>query len=60
LGGYRYFFYDYMDAHGLSRYLPFFVYIKGRPEKAAYIASPMGSTKRNSASSGSPSSSSTT
>ena len=41
LGGYRYFFYDYMDAHGLSRYLPFFVYIKGRPEKAAYIASPM-------------------
>jgi Xaa-Pro aminopeptidase len=41
LGGYRYFFYDYMDAHGLSRYLPFFVYIKGQSEKAAYIASPM-------------------
>src|SRR5690606_25716337 len=31
LGGYRFFFYDYMDAHGLSRYLPFFVYVKGRP-----------------------------
>jgi hypothetical protein len=31
LGGYRFFFYDYMDAHGLSRYLPFFIYVKGRP-----------------------------
>lgn len=41
LGGYRYFFYSYMDAHGLSRYLPFFVYVRGRPEAAAYIASPM-------------------
>ena len=41
LGGYRYFFYDYMDAHGLSRYLPFFVYIKGKPFQSAYIASPM-------------------
>jgi Xaa-Pro aminopeptidase len=41
LGGYRYFFYDYIDAHGLSRYLPFFVYIKGQSEEAAYIASPM-------------------
>jgi Xaa-Pro aminopeptidase len=41
LGGYRYFFYDYMDAHGLSRYLPFFVYIKGKPEASAYVGSPM-------------------
>jgi Xaa-Pro aminopeptidase len=41
LGGYRYFFYDYMDAHGLSRYLPFFVYVKSRSDKAAYIGSPM-------------------
>lgn len=41
LGGYRYFFYGYMDAHGLSRYLPFFVYVKGQPDKAAYIGSPM-------------------
>ncbi len=40
-GGYRYFFYDYMDAHGLSRYLPFFIYIKGQADKAAYIGSPM-------------------
>ena len=41
LGGYRYFFYDYMDAHGLSRYLPFFVYIKGKPGASAYVGSPM-------------------
>lgn len=41
LGGYRYFFYSYMDAHGLSRYLPVLIYVKGRPEDAAYIGSPM-------------------
>ena len=41
LGGYRYFFYSYMDAHGLSRYLPVIIYVKGRPEATAYIASPM-------------------
>lgn len=41
LGGYRYFFYDYMDAHGLSRYLPFFVYVRGRIDLAAYVGSPM-------------------
>jgi Xaa-Pro aminopeptidase len=47
LGGYRYFFYSYMDAHGLSRYLPFFVYVKGTPEKCAYIASPMETYERD-------------
>lgn len=41
LGGYRYFFYSYMDAHGLSRYLPIFVYVRGRCDLAAYVASPM-------------------
>lgn len=41
LGGYRFFFYDYMDAHGLSRYLPFFLYIKGRPLDAGYVGAPM-------------------
>ncbi len=41
LGGYRFFFYDYMDAHGLSRYLPFFIYVKGRPLDAAYVGMPM-------------------
>jgi Xaa-Pro aminopeptidase len=41
LGGYRFFFYDFMDAHGLSRYLPFFVYMKGRPLDSAYVGAPM-------------------
>lgn len=36
-GGHRANFFDYMDASGLSRYLPVFVYPKGAPEKAAYI-----------------------
>ena len=31
LGGHRAFFFDYMDAMGLSRYLPVFVYPKGAP-----------------------------
>src|ERR1700712_1445349 len=41
LGGYRYFFYSFMDAHGLSRYLPFLIYVRGDVEKAGYIGSPM-------------------
>lgn len=36
-GGHRANFFDYMDATGVSRYLPVFVYPKGAPEKAAYI-----------------------
>src|ERR1051325_5455557 len=37
LGGHRAFFFDYMDAMGLSRYLPILVYAKGAPDKAAYF-----------------------
>jgi Xaa-Pro aminopeptidase len=37
LGGHRSFFFDNMDAMGISRYLPVFVYPKGQPEKAAYF-----------------------
>jgi Xaa-Pro aminopeptidase len=37
LGGYRFFFFDYMDAIGMSRYLPVVVYQKGYPENSAYI-----------------------
>jgi len=37
LGGHRAIFFDYMDAMGLSRYLPIVVYPKGRPEKAAFF-----------------------
>jgi len=36
-GGHRAFFFDYMDAMGLSRYLPVFVYPKGTPGKAAFF-----------------------
>ncbi len=37
LGGHRANFFEYMDATGVTRYLPVFVYPKGQPEKAAYI-----------------------
>ena len=36
-GGHRAFFFEYMDAMGLSRYLPVFVYPKGAPDKAAFF-----------------------
>ncbi len=37
LGGHRANFFDYMDATGITRYLPVMVYPKGAPEKAAYF-----------------------
>lgn len=37
LGGYRFFFFDYKEAIGTSRYLPVLVYPRGRPDQAAYI-----------------------
>jgi Xaa-Pro aminopeptidase len=37
LGGHRSFFFDNMDAMGISRYLPAFVYLKGAPDKAGYF-----------------------
>ena len=37
LGGHRSIFFDYMDATGVTRYLPVLVYPKGAPDKAAYI-----------------------
>ena len=37
LGGYRFFFFDYVDAIGVSRYLPIVVYQKGQPDNSAYI-----------------------
>ena len=37
LGGHRAFFFDYMDAMGLSRYLPIMLYPKGAPDKAAFF-----------------------
>ncbi|MGD9806323.1 MAG: M24 family metallopeptidase [Hyphomicrobiaceae bacterium] len=37
LGGYRFFFFDSMDAMGVSRYLSAVVYRKGKPDDTAYI-----------------------
>ncbi len=37
LGGYRFFFFETMDAIGTTRYLPALVYRKGKPESAAYV-----------------------
>src|SRR5438067_10286472 len=37
LGGHRAFFFESMDAMGLSRYLPVLVYPKGARDKAGYF-----------------------
>lgn len=41
LGGYRFFFFDAMDAIGVSRYLPVMIYPRGRPDAAAYLGYPL-------------------
>jgi Xaa-Pro aminopeptidase len=38
LDGYQHHFFAHMEAIGISRYLPLLVYVKGRPQDAAYIA----------------------
>jgi len=47
LGGYRFFFFDAMDAIGVSRYLPVLVYAKGRAQDTAYIGNSMESYERD-------------
>jgi Xaa-Pro aminopeptidase len=48
LGGHRAFFFESMDAMGLSRYLPVLVYPKGERQKAAYFGHRMeGFQKEN-------------
>jgi hypothetical protein len=37
LGGYRFFFFESMDAIGISRYLPVVVYRRGKPDQSAYV-----------------------
>jgi Xaa-Pro aminopeptidase len=37
LGGHRAFFFESMDAMGLSRYLPVFIYAKGQPDEAGFF-----------------------
>jgi Xaa-Pro aminopeptidase len=46
LGGYRFFFFDHFDAIGISRYLPFLVYVKGRPDQSIYVGHGMESYER--------------
>jgi Xaa-Pro aminopeptidase len=41
LGGYRFFFFNNLDAIGLGRYLPTFVYARGRQDDAFYVGSAM-------------------
>jgi Xaa-Pro aminopeptidase len=43
LGGYRFFFFEFQDAVGLSRYLPLFIYFRGDPDRSVYIANSMES-----------------
>src|ERR1700751_6322437 len=39
LGGYRYYFFEHLDAIGLGRYLPVLGYVKGRLDQAFYVGS---------------------
>ncbi|OGL58638.1 MAG: peptidase [Candidatus Tectomicrobia bacterium RIFCSPLOWO2_02_FULL_70_19] len=41
LGGYRFFFFEFKDAIGVSRYLPLLGYRRGAPEKAFYLGNSM-------------------
>ena len=41
LGGHRFFFFQTMDAIGHSRYLPLVVYLRGAPDRTAYVGSAM-------------------
>src|SRR3569833_3227545 len=46
LGAERAIFFDYMDALGVSRYLPVLVYPKGAPEHAVYVGHRLETHKR--------------
>jgi Xaa-Pro aminopeptidase len=46
LGGYRFFFFEFMDAIGTSRYLPILIYQKRHPDHSAYIGNPMESYEK--------------
>lgn len=47
LGGYRFFMFDYMDAVGLSRYLPLLLYPRGRPDLVVYVGNPNEAFERD-------------
>jgi len=46
-GAYRFFFFSHFDAIGLSRYLPLLIYVRGRPDDAAYVGNPMEGYERD-------------
>ena len=46
-GGHRFFFHDYADAIGVSRYLPFLIYRRGNAAASVYIANPMEGYERD-------------
>jgi Xaa-Pro aminopeptidase len=37
LGGYRFFFFETMDAIGLNRYMPAFIYARGQADRSIYL-----------------------
>ena len=37
LGGYRFFFFETMDAIGINRYLPAFIYARGQADRSVFI-----------------------
>jgi Xaa-Pro aminopeptidase len=47
LGGYRFFFFDTMEAMGVSRYLSAVVYRKGKPGDTAYVGCVMESGEKD-------------
>jgi Xaa-Pro aminopeptidase len=46
-GGHRFFFHDYADAIGVSRYMPVLIYPPGRAEATTYVANPMEAYDRD-------------
>src|SRR5260221_4810678 len=46
LGGYRFFFFETMDAIGLNRYLPVFIYAKGHADRSVFIGNRLESFEK--------------
>lgn len=46
-GGHRFFFHDYADAVGVSRYMPVLIYPRGKADAATYVANPMEAYDRD-------------
>ena len=46
-GGHRFFFHDYADAVGVSRYMPILIYPRGGAADSVYVANPMEAYERD-------------